>query len=102
MSNVTQEMLDESLKSIQDHLDSVSDEEFLADYLKVKYDNVSPPAAMLIGYNTSYDDYINDFLNMLEEDIDSGKISVIPDSVWERVDVIKSKAAEAKKRKEET
>jgi len=41
------------------------------------------------------------FLNILEEDIDSGKISVIPDSVWERVDVIKGKAAEAKKRKEE-
>jgi len=40
------------------------------------------------------------FLNILEEDIDSGKISVIPDSVWERVDIIKGKAAEAKKRKE--
>ena len=39
------------------------------------------------------------FLNMLEEDIDSGKISVIPDSVWERVNVIKDKAAETKKRK---
>ena len=102
MSNVTQEMLDESLKSCQEYLDSVSDEEFIADYLKVKYDNVSPPAAELIGYNTSYDAYINDFLNILEDDIDSGKISVIPDSVWERVDVIKGKAAEAKKRKEES
>ena len=100
MSKVTQEMLDESLKSCQEYLDSVSPEELLADYLKVKCDNDSGTAAYIIGYDTSYDAYINSFLNMLEDDIDSGKISVIPDSVWERVDVIKGKAAEAKKRKE--
>ena len=93
-------MLDESLKSCQEYLDNVSEEEFIEGYLKVKCDNDSVPAAELIGYDTSYDACINSFLNMLEDDIDSGKISVIPDSVWERVDVIKGKAAEAKKRKE--
>lgn len=32
------------------------------------------------------------FLTLLEKDIDSGKVSVIPESVWERVETIKRKA----------
>ncbi|AKO61120.1 hypothetical protein AXI76_gp219 [Pseudoalteromonas phage H101] len=52
MSNeVTKEMLDESLASIQDYLDNTSAEQFEKDYLEIrKFTKGGVPAAEIIGW----------------------------------------------------
>lgn len=52
MSNeVTKEMLDESLASIQEYLDSMSSEQFEEDYLEIReFMEGGVPAAEIIGW----------------------------------------------------
>lgn len=108
MNEVTQEILDESLKSIKDYLDNISTEEIYKTMLETaSFEGV--PASEVIGYYQSnpldelsiidqelglYDELatLDDaYLDLLDNGIDRD-IKLIPDDVWERVKSIREKA----------